>query len=122
MTAERKPSGAGNGAADLYAAASAPLVNRAHRVVRQRAKSIQERKRTMRSLLIPLLVCAGLMAVIVGAVWSVLGQDEAAPTGPPDAGQQMFVLLMWCLPVSLVLMTVIWTRRSGTRQGNGGAS
>ena len=100
------------------AAASASAVNRTHRVVRERAKALQARRSVARSLWIPLGICGGLLAVIVCAAWSVLDQYEAAPTGAPDASQQMFVLMMWCLPVSVILLAVVWFRRGGMQSGN----
>jgi protein-S-isoprenylcysteine O-methyltransferase Ste14 len=98
--------------------ASAVVVNRTHRVVRERAKTMKEQKNLIRSLFIPLLVCGGLLAVLVSALWSVLDEYEIAPTGLPDASQQMLVLSLWCLPLSAILLGVVWFRRSAaTKNG-----
>ena len=102
-------------------AASAAMVNRTHRVVHERARNMQERRSKMRSLWIPLTVSGGLLAVIVCAIWTILDEYELAPTGLPDAHQQLLVLMMWCLPVSALLMCVIWFRRSGAKADNGRA-
>jgi len=96
-------------------------VNRTHRVVHERAKLMQERRSKMRSLWIPLAVSAGTMAVIVSAIWSILEQDELIPTGLPDANQQMLVLMMWCLPVSVLLLAVVLYRRANSQADNGRA-
>ena len=103
------------------AAASAAMVNRTHRIVRERARTIQARRSRVRSLWLPLAVCSGLLVVICAAIWSVLDEYELAPTGMPDASQQMFVLLMWCLPLSAVLIALVWFRRAGTQVEGGGA-
>jgi hypothetical protein len=103
----------------LRATASAQMVNRTHRVVQERARKIQARRSTMRSLWIPLAVSGGFLAVIVCAIWTILDEYELSPTGLPDANQQMLVLLMWCLPVSALMLGVIWFRRGGNRADNG---
>ncbi len=100
--------------APFSATASAAIVNRTHRVVRERAKTIEARRKTFRSLYIPLAVSAGLLVVLTCAIWSVLDQYELAPTGLPDANQQMLVLMMWCLPLSVVLLGIVWFRRGGS--------
>jgi hypothetical protein len=103
----------------LRATASAQMVNRTHRVVHERARKIQARRSTMRSLWIPLTVSGGFLAVIVCGIWTILDQYELSPTGLPDANQQMLVLLMWCLPVSALMLGVIWFRRGGNRADDG---
>ena len=113
--------GARMAVANYNTAASAELVNRTHRVVRERARTMQARRSKMRSLWIPLLVSGGTLAAIVSAIWSILGQDELVPTGLPDANQQMLVLLMWCLPVSALLLAVVLYRRSNAHSDNGRA-
>ena len=104
------------------AAASAALVNRTHRVVRERAKRMNARRNRVRSLLVPLAVFSGILVVICTALWTVLDEYELAPTGIPDASQQMFVLMIWCLPMSAVLLALVWFRRStgesGTENGS----
>lgn len=96
-------------------AAPATMVNRTHRIVRERARRMQDRKTMQRSLWLPLIVCSGLLLLLCSAVWSVLDQYELEPTGVPDPSQQMIVLLMWCLPLSVILFAVVWFRRSGGR-------
>ena len=100
--------------ARFSAVASAVIVNRTHRVIRERAKSIEARKKAFRSLWIPLAISGGLLIVLICAVWSILDQYELTPTGLPDANQQMLVLMLWCLPLSAVLLAVVWFRRGGS--------
>ena len=105
----------------LSATASAEMVNRTHRVIHQRARNIQSRRSTLRSLWIPLAVSGGLLSVIVSAIWTILEQDELIPTGMPDANQQLLVLMMWCLPVTVLVLGIVWFRRGNTRTDNGRA-
>jgi hypothetical protein len=98
----------------LRATASAAMVNRTHRVVRERAKTMQDRRSKFRSLAIPLSVCAGLFVAVVFAAWTVLDQYELAVDAIPDSSQGMIVLMMWCLPLSLVVMSVVWFTRPGS--------
>jgi hypothetical protein len=105
-------------AVGMNAAASAALVNRTHRVVRERARKLQARRSKMRSLWIPLTVSGGLLVVITTAIWTVLDQYEVVPTGLVDANQQLLVLMMWCLPLSVVLLAVVWFRRDGSNGAN----
>lgn len=100
------------------AVASASMVNRTHRIVRERAILLQQRKSKERSLWIPLAVSGGLLSLLCFAVWSIFEQNEATPNGVPDASSQMFVFLMWCLPVSIAVLGVVWYRRNQqTRDG-----
>lgn len=95
------------------ASASASMVNRTHRVIRERAKSMRAAKIQQRSLWFPLAVSGGLLAVLVCAVWSVLDQYQETAIGLPDASQQMLVLMMWCLPVSVAILAAVWMRGAG---------
>ena len=62
-----------------------------------------------------------MLAFIVSAIWTILEQDELIPTGLPDANQQMLVLMMWCLPVSVLLLAVVLYRRGKESRDNGRA-
>jgi hypothetical protein len=105
-----------------HAIARAALVNRTHRIVRERARTMQARRDKVRSLWLPLGMCSVLLVMICAAMWTVFDEYELAPTGIPDASQQMFVLLMWCLPLSAVLIALVWFRRTGSRPESGNAS
>jgi uncharacterized membrane protein YdbT with pleckstrin-like domain len=107
--------------AGINSAASAAMVNRTHRVVQERAKNLQARRSRMRSLWIPLAVSGGMVAAIVMAIWTILEQDELIPTGLPDANQQLLVLMMWCLPVTVLLLAVVLYRRANAATDNGRA-
>lgn len=96
--------------------APADLVNRTHRVIQQRARTMRARRTTLRTLSIPLTVCAGLFVAVLFAIWSVVDQYELTVDAIPDTSQQMMVLTVWCLPMSLIVLTVVWLRRG---QGRG---
>lgn len=96
----------------MNAPARASVVNRTHRVVRERAQSLAMRRSRVRSLWIPLAVCSALLIILSTAVWSILDQYEATPTGVPDASNQFLVLLLWFLPVSIALLALVLFRRA----------
>jgi hypothetical protein len=92
--------------------ARASAVNRTHRVVRERARSIAVRRSRARSLWIPVAVCSALLLILSTAIWSILDQYEVAPTGVPDASNQFLVLLLWFLPVSMAVLALVLFRRA----------
>jgi hypothetical protein len=96
----------------INAAAKAAMVNRTHRVIRERAKVMQARRSKLRSLWIPMTVCSALTVIFCYAIWSVLDEYEIVPTGVPDPRYQIFVLLLWFFPVSASLLAMVWFRRS----------
>ncbi|WP_158819767.1 hypothetical protein [Granulicella sp. S156] len=96
--------------------ARASIVNRTHRVVREQALVMQEQKQRSRSLWVPLGIFSVLLVGLCYAVWAVLeGYDDLAPNGLPDASDQMFLLLLWSLPVTAVLFGLVWFQRGRNR-------
>jgi hypothetical protein len=102
--------------ADLDMSARASVVNRTHRVVRERAKTLAARRSRIRSLWIPVAVCSSLLVIICTAVWSVLDAYDVTPTGVPDASNQFLVLCLWFFPVSMALLAVVLFRRALKRE------
>jgi hypothetical protein len=100
---------------DTSASKRGSVVNRTHRVVRERAKSIAARRSRVRSLWIPLAVCSSLLIILICAVWSILDQYDVTPTGVPDASNQFLVLLLWFLPMSMALLALVLFRRARRR-------
>ena len=98
--------------------ARAGVVNRTHRVVREQALKQQEQKRKSRSLWVPLGIFSVLMLVICYAIWGVLDGYELTPIGIPDASDQMMVLLLWSLPVTAVVLALVWFKRGRERLGS----
>jgi hypothetical protein len=103
----------------------AGVVNRTHRVVRQRAKVMQARRSRVRSLMVPLILCSVLLILTVIAVWSGLYQSQAAEAAElvqadvaalaaSDANNQFLVVLLWFVPVSMALLGAVWLRRVRT--------
>ena len=98
--------------------ARAGVVNRTHRVVREQALKQQEQRRKSRSLWVPLAIFSVLMLVICYAIWGVLDGYELTPIGIPDASDQMMVLLLWSLPVTAVVLGMVWFKRGRERLGS----
>jgi len=94
----------------------ASVVNRTHRVVRERAKMLAVRRSRIRSLWIPLAVCSSLFVIICTAVWKLLDAYEVTPNGVPDASNQFLVLCLWFLPVSMALLALVLFRRARKRE------
>jgi hypothetical protein len=105
--------------ADLHTSASASRVNRTHRVVRERAKALADRRSRIRSLYVPLAVCSSLLIILCTAVWNVLEQYDVTPDGVPDASKQFLVLCLWFFPVSMALLAVALFRRARTKRNDG---
>ncbi|QNI35983.1 hypothetical protein [Edaphobacter albus] len=103
----------------LQVGAQTSLVNRTHRVVRERARQMSARRKKMRSLWAPLAVCASMVVILVTAVWTMLDQYELNPTGMPDASDQYMVLLLWFLPASAALLAMVWFHRNHGRRSKG---
>ena len=102
-------------------AARAGVVNRTHRVVRERAKVMQERRSRDRSLMAPLLLCSVLLILAALAVCTGLYEYQVAEaaeavqsdvTALADANNHFLVVLLWFVPVSVALLATIWVRRS----------
>ena len=96
----------------INATAKAAMVNRTHRVIRERAKVMQARRSKVRSLWIPMAVCSSMLVIFCSAIWSMLDDYEIVPNGVPDSRYQIYVLLLWFFPVSASLLAMVWFRRS----------
>jgi hypothetical protein len=101
----------------MNVAARASMVNRTHRVVRERARMLQAHRSRVRSLWIPLTICSALLLMICSAVWTVLDGYELTPIGVPDSSDQFLILSLWFFPVSMALLVMIWFRRSRKQSG-----
>ena len=117
LTDENKSAFARTAFSEINGSARASTVNRTHRVVRERAKKIQAHRSRVRSLWIPLTICAGFLVMICSAVWTLLDGYELTPIGVPDSSDQFLVLLLWFFPVSMALLVTIWFRRMRKRSG-----
>lgn len=93
-------------------AASSDRVNRTHRVVRERAKTMAARRSKIRSLWLPLTIFSILLVGFCIAVWTVLDEYELVAVGSQVSSYQVLVPLIWSIPVSAALLAVIWFRQS----------
>jgi hypothetical protein len=96
--------------------ARASVVNRTHRVVRERATTMAAQRSMARSLWIPLAVCSSLLVIICSAVWTALEAYDVIPGGLPDASNQFLVLCLWFLPVSMALLALVLFQRTRKRE------
>ena len=103
-------------AQDSCPVARASVVNRTHRVVRERAKTMAARRSRVRSLWIPLAVCSSLLVILCTALLSSLDAYDLTPSGVPDASNQFLVLCLWFLPVSMALLAVVLFQRARKRE------
>ena len=104
------------------AVAHAGVVNRTHRVVRERAMVMQQKRNRERSLMVPIIICSVLLILSVLAVWTGLYQYEAVEaaeavqadvaTLATTDNNHFLVILLWFVPVSVAVLTTVWVRRS----------
>jgi len=102
----------------MMAGARAGVVNRVHRVVREQALAMREQKSKSRSLWVPLGIFSVLLPVICYAIWGMLDGYDLTPNGIPDASDQLMILLLWSVPVTVVLLGVVWIKRGRNRVGS----
>ena len=96
------------------------VVNRTHRVVRERATAMQAQRSRARSLVAPLIVCSVLLLLTGFAIWSGLDQYQAAEAAQADVSMlaatdvsnQLYAVLLWFVPVSITLLAIVLYRRS----------
>jgi hypothetical protein len=107
----------------VQTAARAGVVNRTHRVVRQRANVMRERRDYVRSMLVPLILCSVLLLLICAGLWIGLDQyqaaeiEDVASLASTEASRHFLVVLLWFVPVSLAMLAAVWLHR-GRSRGN----
>ncbi len=97
---------------EMNATANSAMVNRTHRVIRERARTVKERRSKIRSLWIPFILFSSLLLGVCFAVWTVLEEYELYAAGSQVAGYQVVVPLLWSIPVSAAVLAVVWFRQS----------
>lgn len=100
----------------LSTAANSCMVNRTHRIIRARASVIKARRRRARSLWVPLVVSSAMLMLLLYAVWSLFDEYEIHPTGIPDASNQLFLFVLWFLPITVGVLGAIWYKRGHQQQ------
>ena len=102
-----------------YSAARSSVVNRTHRVVRQEALQLRSARQRSRSLWVPVAICSSLLLMGFYAAWSMFDFYDVSSNGLPDASEQLLLMLLWCLPVTALVMIIVWVRRM--RSGSEGS-
>ncbi|WP_419804459.1 hypothetical protein [Terriglobus sp.] len=117
----------------VSSAARAAIVNRTHRVVRERAMEMQQRNKSRRELVLPLLICSAVLLLVCYAGWVVasgtgfvaVGSEIEQEAGKLFTGQTMdtgspaFLLLLWFLPVTVATVAVVYLRRKRSSRDRG---
>lgn len=103
-------------------ASDAIHIGRTRRVVRERAMVMQESRRKGRSLLLPLTIASGMIALLCYALWTGVAQYDVEEisgelAGMLRGGSQMMMLGMWFLPVTTTALIFAWLRRNRSRGG-----
>lgn len=99
-----------------------PVVSRTHRVVRERARAMEERRSRTRSLFFPLVLCSVLLALTGFALWTGLYQYQAVESvsadvaALTDTSNHIVVVILWFVPASLAVLFTLWMRRSRGRE------
>ena len=114
----------------LTLGARACVVNRTHRVVRERATVIQAQRSRARSLMAPLAICSVLLILTCFAIWTGMYQYQAAEAAQTDVAalatadttNHFVVVLLWFVPVTFAVLAAIWYRRWRTNAEQRGAS
>ena len=115
----------------VAANARAAVVNRTHRVIRERATAMQARKRTVRDLMVPVAICSALLLAIASAVWTVAddgltgwedGLWKRVMQLGGDAGSSVSILLVWFLPLSVITAAIVLWRRTRTSNADDGVA
>jgi hypothetical protein len=95
--------------------ARASVVNRTHRVVREQALAMREQRSRSRSLWLPIAICSPLLLLVCYAIYDSLETGEFSPTGVADGSGQLFLLMIWLLPVTAFLVGLVLFRLGRNR-------
>jgi cytochrome bd-type quinol oxidase subunit 1 len=101
----------------IHPVARAGVVNRTHRVVRERAKVMQARRSRVYSLVVPLIICSVLLLFICLGLWVGIDQyqaveiDDVASLAATEASRHFLVVLLWFVPVSMAMLAAAWFHR-----------
>ena len=117
MELDRAERNAKTATAGIDVAASSAVVNRTHRVIRERASKMQSQRSKVRSLWIPLGVSTALLVTLACALWTAFEDFEGSSAGLPNTSG-MVVVLVWSIPTSAMVLATIWSRRAGASSEN----
>jgi uncharacterized integral membrane protein len=94
------------------------VVNRTHRVVRERARTMQAQKSRNRALWAPILVASSLIIVLISAFWLMFDEYEMLADNATDGKFHLPILLIWFLPVTGALLIMAVMKRFKSGSGN----
>lgn len=117
----------------ISTAARAAIVNRTHRVVRERAMEMRQRNKSRRELVLPLLICSAVLLLVCYAGWvvasgtgfGVVGSELEEQAGKlftgqtTDTGSPLFLLLLWFLPITVATVAAVYLRRKRSSRDRG---
>jgi hypothetical protein len=101
----------------IHPVARAGVVNRTHRVVRQRANVLQARRSRVRTLVVPLIICSVVLLFTCLGLWIGIDQyqaaeiDDVASLAATEASRHFLVVLLWFVPVSMAMLAAAWFHR-----------
>ena len=98
----------------LSGAARASIVNRTRRVVREQALAMRAQKQRSRSLWVPITICSILLLITCYGGWELLDGYDFINNGVLDASYETLVFLAWSLPVTILMVGLIWKQRTRT--------
>ena len=95
--------------------ARAVVVNRTHRVVRDQALTMQAQKKKSRSLWVPLVFFSSVMLMICYGIWATFDSYDFAANGVPDASDQLVLFVLWSVPITALMVGLVWFQRGRGR-------
>ncbi|MDE1160611.1 MAG: hypothetical protein PW792_01545 [Acidobacteriaceae bacterium] len=99
--------------------ARSTVVNRTHRVIREKANTMREQRDRRRSLWLPLMIFSPLLLGVCYAGWMLAANYDTASTGMPDSSDQLFIMLVWSLPITAAILGSVWLRRERLARDGG---
>ncbi len=77
---------------------------------------MRAQKTRSRSLWVPVAICSALLAVVCCGTWAILASNEPNANGIsssiPDASDQMILIGVWLLPITLAALGFLWIQRN----------
>jgi hypothetical protein len=67
---------------------------------------------------VPLVFFSAVMLMICYGIWATLDSYDYASNGIPDASDQMLLFVLWSLPVTALVVGLVWFKRGQGRSGS----
>jgi len=99
--------------------ASHTVVGRTQRLMRERVRSNEMQKRSLRSLWLPLLVCSAMVMMIAHSAWALVEQwnvliEDSAESFPANS-TPLLILTLWFMPLTMGVLVMLWFQRGRKR-------